>query len=629
MKHANMTTLLRRSVLVAAMLALVVGSASAATYNLRAGASSMNLGTATDMWGYALVSYDLEDGNGLQSGTDSVMVPGPIIYVPAGQSLTINLTNNLAESTSIVVQGQKLTGSPVMTGGRVTAFTTEAGPFTGSASYSWAAGELNPGTYLYSSGSHPAEQVHMGLYGALVVDADATGCDSGLAAYPGVCYDRDIVVIYSEVDPDLHNNAGSKAAKALNYKPKFFLINGNPAGNSVLTNPAADIDSRVLLRFVNAGLLSYVPALLGEDLEWVAEDGNTYPYARLSYSALLAAGKTMDAIWVPTTVDRHALYDRRLHMTSNGYANGGLRAFLDSGYVNVPIANAGADSSHVALGTIITFDGSATGGSGTYVGWNWSLVGFPTGSAATLVPDGVDPSIVTITPDVPGTYTARLVVTDDAGFSGAPDTVNVFTNLPPVAKAGADQAVDVGAVVNLDGSLSYDPDSVDTIQGYDWAVTAPDGSSFPLSGALTSFIADQTGTYTVALTVNDGELTGMDTMTATASVHVNQPPDAVADFFQVFRSSDYTPNPLYVLVNDSDPDGAINQASLSIVTDPMRGASAVPTEYPTGSGTYVVIYSPKRNFKGTDFFTYSICDNQGACSEAQVQVNVIKPPNNN
>jgi len=625
MKHQSIKTMLGRTVLVAALLALVAGSASAATYNLRTGAASVNYGMDVEMWGYALVSFDLEDGNGVQAGDDTIMVPGPIIYVPAGQGLTINLTNGLGVTTSIVVQGQNLTGAPQFNAdGRVTAFTDEAAPTTGTASYTWAAGVLEPGTYLYSSGSHPSEQVHMGLYGAMVVDADATGCASGLAAYPGVCYDRDIVVLYSEVDPALHNDLVSKTAKALNYKPKYFLVNGNPSGDSVLTNPPADIDSRVLLRFVNAGLLSYVPALLGEDLEWVAEDGNMYPYSRVSYSALLAAGKTMDAIWVPTTVDRHTLYDRRLHMTANGYPNGGMRAFLDSGFINVPVADAGADSKHVALGTTITLDGSASAGSGIYVAWNWSLVGFPAGSAAALVPDALDPSIVRITLDVPGTYTARLVVTDDTGLSSGPDTVNIFTNLPPVAKAGADQAVDVGAEVSLDGSLSYDPDSVDTIQSYDWMVTPPIDPPFALTGALTSFIADQAGTYSVELTVSDGELTGVDTMIVTASVHVNQPPNAVNDFFQVLWKSNN--NPLNVLVNDSDPDGTLNQASLSIVTNPMNGASAVPTEFPAASGNYVIIYTPKFGFKGTDFFTYEICDSEvpAACSVAQVLVNVVK-----
>ena len=213
MKHQSKKTLLGRSVLVAAMLALVAGSASAATYNLRAGATSVDHGNGlVAAWGYALVSTDVPD----ITADNTVRVPGPTIYVPAGEDLTINLLNNLGESTSIVIQGQKLTGAPQFNGaGRVTAFTDEAGATSGTASYFWSAAELKTGTFLYNSGSHPSKQVHMGLYGAVVVDADATGCTSGLAAYPettdraAVCYDRDIVIIYSEVDTDLRIAEGA------------------------------------------------------------------------------------------------------------------------------------------------------------------------------------------------------------------------------------------------------------------------------------------------------------------------------------------------------------------------------------------------------------------------------------
>ncbi len=117
-----------------------------------------------------------------------------------------------------MVQGQKLTAPPVFDGDRVSAFTAEAASGS-SVSYSWLATELKPGTYLYNSGSHAAQQVHMGLYGALVVDADATGCASGLAAYPGVCYDRDIVVIYSEVDPALHNDRSPRPPRPSTTNP--------------------------------------------------------------------------------------------------------------------------------------------------------------------------------------------------------------------------------------------------------------------------------------------------------------------------------------------------------------------------------------------------------------------------
>ena len=611
MKHTRTTRLLRRSALVLALLSLLSGTAFAQTA-LVAIESDWN---GVPMWGFAA-------DTGQACTSLPAWEPGPAIEVDltATTDLVINLRNCLADPVSIIIPGQ---GNPTVDGSpsspsfvaspvagqppRAASLVSETQPGQ-TRQYLWS--NVKPGTVLYSSGSQLSQQVHMGLYGAAVVNVAAG------EAYPGVTFDRDIVVLLSEVDPGLH--ATASPARALNFKPKYFLVNGDESGTSVLTDPTpAPLNSTVLLRFVNAGLKSYVPTLLGEDMDWIAEDGNLYPFARRAYSAFLAAGQTMDAIWVPTTEDRHPLFDRRLHLTSNGYPLGGMRAFLDSGYVDLPIASISGGASHIALGTPVQLTGSATGGSLTYSTWDWSLVAYPAGSGAFLVPDATDPSIVTLTPDVPGTYTVELVVTDDGGATSSPATANVFTNLPPVAAAGADRTVFLNDTVSLDGTLSYDPDG-DAITSYAWAVTAPNASSFVLAGATSSFPADQLGTYTVELTVSDGELTDSDVAYITVTQAVNQPPIAGNDYFQVIWKT--SNNVLYVLANDSDPDGVINPASVAIGTIPMAGASATPQ--PDGT----ILYTPKTGFKGTDFFTYWVCDSEvpAACSEAEVLVNVVK-----
>jgi len=48
----------------------------------------------------------------------------------------------------------------------------------------------------------------------------------------------------------------------------------------------------------------------------IAEDGNTYPFARQQYSLTLAAGKTADALITPTLAGPFALYDRMLNLTN-------------------------------------------------------------------------------------------------------------------------------------------------------------------------------------------------------------------------------------------------------------------------------------------------------------------------
>jgi len=609
MKHQSIKTLLGRTVLVAALLVLVAGSASAATYDLRAGTTSVTYGLeSVDAWGYALVSSDI--GSGPVAGPNQVTVPGPTIYVPAGQDLTINLLNNLGESTSIVIQGQKLTGAPQINGaGRVTAFTNEAGATTGTASYFWAAADLKPGTFLYNSGSHPAKQVHMGLYGAVVVDADANGCASGLAAYPGVCYDRDIVIIYSEVDPALRNTAAP--AQPLNFEPKYFLVNGDANGRSVLTEATpAELNSRVLLRFVNAGIKGYVPAMLGEDLEWIAEYGNPYPHVRKSYSAYLSAGKTMDAIWVPETFDRHTLFDRRLHLSHNGRAMGGMKAFLDSADTTLPVANAGTDQVHVPLTpSLIQLNGSSP----TATNFEWALIGFPEGSTAFLSDTTIANPTFNI--DVPGTYTAQLVV-NDGTYSSAPDTVSIFTNLPPVAVATVAASAEQGDVVALSGVQSYDPDATDVISSYDWLVTAPNATQTASSGVASSFNAEQIGAYTVELTVSDGELGGSTTTYVAVTAAVDNPPIANDDYFQVVWKT--VDNVLVVLANDTNGDGTIVPSTVAIITNPTSGSTAVPA----GDGT--ILYTPRNGYKGTDFFTYEVCDDLFVCSEASVVVNVVK-----
>ena len=79
-------------------------------------------------------------------------------------------------------------------------------------------------------------------------------------------------------------------------------------------------------------------------------------------------------------------------------------------------------------------------------------------------------------------------------------------NTTPLADAGSDQTVFVGATVQLDGSGSSDAD--DDSLSFQWSfVSLPAGSSAALSdpsAVSPSFIVDVAGDYTVQLIVNDG-----------------------------------------------------------------------------------------------------------------------------
>jgi beta-glucanase (GH16 family) len=99
-------------------------------------------------------------------------------------------------------------------------------------------------------------------------------------------------------------------------------------------------------------------------------------------------------------------------------------------------------------------------------------------------------------------------------------------NIAPVAAAGTSQTVAVGARAYLDGSNSSDANG-DPLS-YTWSITArPSRSSATLSNAGSaspSFVADQPGSYTIQLIVNDGKADSAVATTVVVATPVNAPP---------------------------------------------------------------------------------------------------------
>lgn len=339
------TSMFVRGLMAAAVIASAAPAAEALDVRLEAMQFTKLLpnGTATPtaitMWGY-------RDCGASFTGCTSVPTsPGPVIALPSGDStLRIILKNslplptvandNLPRQTSIMIPGLAKPLTPVRFAGgsfdgRIRSFDAEVAPGA-EGTFVWNG--VRPGTYLYHSATHPQVQVQMGLHGAMARNDN----DSSRAAYPGVTYDTQALLVFSEIDPDLHaavaaNSYGTAAGptSTIGFAPRFFTINGEPYTAATPHTIAANNSRNLLLRFVNAGIENHAPQLLGSHYRVVAEDGAVLPAVQrpLLYNSLLPAGKTLDVV-VNAGNGNYPLFDRRLRLTNDTASGGGMLASI-------------------------------------------------------------------------------------------------------------------------------------------------------------------------------------------------------------------------------------------------------------------------------------------------------------
>ena len=604
-------------------------------------------GVSVPMWGFA----QCQPNN--YNECDPASVPGPALVVPPGDisGLTVHLQNNLPEPVSMIINGQITAMTPVWTDGtsgprtlptqRVRSFTHEAaalvvGGIPSVANYNWPV--IKPGTYLYQSGTHPQVQVQMGLYGAMTGDA-VVG-----QAYAGHAYTQTVTMLFSEIDPALHNAVANGTygtavgpTSTLNYNPKYFLINGQPftgSKKSIVDNLNAG--QPTLLRFLNAGLQTRVPTISSGYMRLIAEDGNPYPWAanpRSQYSVMLPAAKTIDALLVGQTPTgqktSYVIYDRRMGLNNDAALDGGMMAYLFFDKVGNP-PNISAPAVNTVLAGMqevpFSYQVLATDPEGGIL--TYSLDAHPVGMAISST------GLITWTPNSvqAGIQTATIRVTDPTGqFATQTFTVNVAVNLyTPVAVADSYTMVQASILnVAAAGVLTNDTDGdLNPLSASNYSLASTGSVTGNVNGSFTytpptpAFVGTATFTYTAF----DGAFTSAPA-TVTINVIANRAPVAnndTANAPQRRRNVVYTPVLINVLANDTDPDTAldpanrINPATVVIVTNPTR-RGVVTVDAVTG----VVSYTPALNFQGTDSFSYRVRDTLGVISNvATVRVNV-------
>ena len=322
---------------------------------------------------------------------------------------------------------------------------------------------------------------------------------------------------------------GSGAAVTGNwgiYDPQHGVATGSAATCDVNSPPASCLyhdgfsGSRVAGEGALHGVGGYISGTAGANVAIVLEGAAQYGFGQLPSPVAQFFG-VIDASPAGFRAYEFRELDGKVGQERMIFGDDFVFAIEPAGGNTPPVADAGADQT-VSVGTTVTLNGSASsdadGDSLTYI---WSLISVPAGSTAALS----DPGVVgpTFVADKAGTYVAQLIVNDGL-VDSAPDIVNVSTsNTAPVADAGVDQTVPVGATVTLNGSGSSDADG--DVLTYDWSLTSvPAGSGAALSdpaAVMPTFVADLPGIYVAQLIVDDGLVSSAPaTVVATASAPV-------------------------------------------------------------------------------------------------------------
>ena len=321
-------------VLVAALVLFLSGMAHAAapgitgpTFNLIAQQAYLTQpdGQAIYSWGYGCNGVPTGYAPAAITGTfcNLMQVPGPTMIVTEGQTVNVTLTNGLptaAGNTSMLFPGFNVSTS----GGVAGLLTQEAAP-AGSVTYTFTAS--TPGTHSYYSGTQGDLQIEMGLYGALIVlpKTIPAACTSGLASsnllaeqnwgerdyrlaaaaydHAKSCYDREYLFQFSEIDPNIHNQALAQVTAktacvagapgcSLNvstepYHPAYFMINGRSMPDDMDPNYASEYPhqpyngnphmhpgEQVLLRIIGQGRWQHPFHEHANHVRILARDGN-------------------------------------------------------------------------------------------------------------------------------------------------------------------------------------------------------------------------------------------------------------------------------------------------------------------------------------------------------------------
>ncbi|MFN7982667.1 MAG: multicopper oxidase domain-containing protein [Vicinamibacterales bacterium] len=239
------------------------------------GTTSPPVGPADVELRIAPVSWDLAPGRTIKTLAYNDAIPGPLLRVPRGRPLTVDVVNNTADTDIVHWHGLHI---PSDVDGAVEEGTP---PVAARGRQRYVFTPEPAGTRWYHSHVMPGRDLRKGPYsgqfGVLIIEG---GDDPGH-------YDADVPIVLHEFEPRF-NAAGDVEAR-------YFSINGRSLGGGEPVRVKAN--QRVLFRIVNASAtVSHQLALAGHLFEVVALDGNPVPTRARVQVVDVAPGERVDAV---------------------------------------------------------------------------------------------------------------------------------------------------------------------------------------------------------------------------------------------------------------------------------------------------------------------------------------------
>ncbi len=385
---------------------------------------------------------------------------GGLLFMSAGNDGTYNSTSTYPDYTSFVIVGATDQSD-------VKASWSEYGPFVDiTAPGVSIRTTYNNGGYVYYSGTSFSSPMTAGL-GALIYSVNPNFTP---AEVEDILFST-AVDLGSAGDDDVYGHgridAGAAVIAATGGSP---IPNEPPVANAAVT-PQSGI----------------APLDVSFDGTASTDDGTI-----VTYLWHFGDGSTGSGITATHTYASTGTYSVTLTVTDDeGAQNTSAPITIEVTSVpnNPPVAVATADTTNGPAPLTVTFDGSSsTDDEGPIDSYDWDFGDGNTGSGITI----------THTYESAEEFTAKLIVTDDAGASDEATVSITATNIAPEASFSATPTSgDIPLIVELDASASSDSDG--TIEQYDWNF----GDGTTAQGITASHIYNTAGNFTITLTVTD------------------------------------------------------------------------------------------------------------------------------